>query len=216
MPHFLSNNFFPKVCLSATLILCGSATIAQAGYNPPDADPPTKPTVANGSRNGCLMDEGVATFTPLAPMAHLGRSDRQPELFFYVPVLSDYRLDIGIVDDADNFILLTEMEGLGNGVVSLTLPQELSEGIYEIQAGITCDGSEFDFRVNNYFEIAPDSTFEDFETAEAYADEGYWYDAFALADTAQQIDLLRELAEFETDSQQFNLEAIAETLELDL
>ena len=214
MSNFFSNNFFSKSILGAALILCGSATVAQAGYNPPDAEPPTKPTVANGSRTGCLMDDSASTFTAIAPMAHLGRSDRQPELFFYVPVLSDYRLDVGILDDTGNFVALAELEGEGTGISSVTIPEELTAGIYEIQAGITCDGFDYDARVNNYIEIAPDLAFEEFETAELYADEGYWYDAFALADTTQKIDLLRDLADLETGTQQSNLAAIAEVLEL--
>lgn len=220
----LSGNFFSKLGLILLCALIGSASIARAQYIPPDAEVPDGSTVANGSRSACELEDGEAIFTSLAPMAHLGKGDRQSALFFYVPVVSDYRLDVGIFDGEGQFLELLGATGSGAGIVSVEMSPELDEGLYQIQAAIACgEGDEYDAAIVTYYHREPlpetiqtelQAITEPSAQSDIYAKAGYWFDAFALADETQKIELLQQLAAVESEPQQSHLEATITSLEM--
>ena len=215
----LFQNFYSALSLGLLLTL-GSMTAVLADYAPPQEDVPDGTTIANGSRTSCRLEAGETVFTPLAPVTHLGKGDQPPEIFFYVPVTSDYRLDVGIFQDGD-FVTFTEKMSAGAGVISVMLPELLDQGQYQLQAAITCGSdSEYVAEATSYFtleNLSEDiaSTLTDAtptEQAEIYAAAGYWYDAFSLATENQKLKFLGQLAAVETEEQRFNLEAIAKVL----
>ncbi|WP_041764042.1 DUF928 domain-containing protein [[Leptolyngbya] sp. PCC 7376] len=217
-----SNNFFSQISWAVFFSVLGSGSVALADYNPPDAEVPDGSTVANGSRTSCIMEEGNTAFTPLIPLTHLAKGDRQPELAFYVPTTSEYRVDIGLLDSDGEFLEFIEATGTEPGIVSVPVTMILETGRYQIHAGLACDdASQYHTEAIAYFELEalPEAVqTEVADTADAatqseiYADAGYWLDAFTLADETQRLDLLQQLASLETTEQQANLVAIAEAL----
>lgn len=200
-------------------------TAVRADYNPPEEEVPDGTTIANGSRTSCRLEAGDTVFTPLAPVTHLGKGDRQPEVFFYVPVTSDYRLDVGIFKagefKAGEFVTFTEKTASGAGIISVMLPEPLEQGNYQLQAAIACgDDEDYVAETIAYFaleavtaDLAKTLTEAELATqVDIYAEAGYWYDAFALADDPQKLELLGQLAVAETPDQQAKIEAIAKSL----
>ena len=220
-----SNNFFAQFLGLTLLSLLGTISPVLADYNPPDAEVPDGSTVANGSRTSCKLEAKNITFTPLLPMTHLAKGDRQPELFFYVPVTSPYRIDVGILDEDGEFLDFIEIADNKPGIVAVPMSLELEMGgRYQLYSGLAC-GSDSQYHTEStaYFELEPapvamrtkltEATDSDTQS-EIYADAGYWVDAFALANETQRLDLLEQLATFETEAQQANLEVIAKILTL--
>lgn len=212
-------NFSSTLSLSLLLAL-GGMTAVQADYAPPQEEVPDGTTIANGSRTSCRLEAGETVFTPLAPITHLGKSDQPPEIFFYVPVLSDYRLDVGIFQDGD-FVAFTEKIASGAGVISVMVPEPLDHGQYQLQAAIAC-GSDTEYVAEAITYFTLENLSEELtlsladatptEQADIYAAAGYWYDAFSLANEHQKLKFLGQLAAAETEAQQANIEAIAKIL----
>lgn len=216
------NNFFMPLGLGLILTFGGLVTTARADYKPPEGEVPDGTTVANGSRSDCAMEAGDTVFTLLAPMGHLGKGDRHTTLFFYVPVTSAYRLDVGIFDAAGTVVNLTTRDGTTPGLVAVELSTPLATGLYQVQAAIACGtGEDYDVEITRYFQREPlpalfatalTTIDEPKAQSNLYAQVGYWYDAFTLADDSQKVSLLQQLAIVESEPQQSQLTAIAQSL----
>ena len=235
--HFPRKGFPSSVAigLGLTLWLGVRVAPAQADYQPPEGEIPLELTVSNGPRDGCLATTALP-FMAIAPVSHLGYSATpQPTFFFYVPLREAYHLDVDILDAKSTFVEALEATGDQPGLVPVTLTTALPPGIYTLQVALVCESghdsghgkhdAEFGttFRQTEATQaltpagspekgtIAPDPAL-----SSAYADQGYWYDAFSLADERQRPLLIQQLAQFEAEPRRSQLQDLATHLTTEL
>jgi len=231
--YFPRNSLPPSVFIALGLILCLGVRVtpAQADYQPPEGEVPLELTVSNGPRDGCLATTDLP-FMAIAPVSHLGYSATpQPTFFFYVPLRETYHLDVDILDAKSTFVEALEATGDQPGLVPVTLTTALPPGIYTLQVAIVCASgrgkyaAEFGttFRQTEATQALTQAgspgkgiISADSALSSAYAAQGYWYDAFSLADERQRPLLIQQLAQFEGEPRRSQLQDLAAHLTTEL
>ena len=185
--------------LSSCMLTLMLADSVIAAYTPPKKPSrPKDPVGSNSTRTGGCSATSTASLTALAPISHIGQTvSQQPTFAWFVPDTKSYPMELIIYEYKSNdereevksFKFLSQQ-----GIMKFSIPKdEFSFSVgkkYRWQIALLCDTNSpsKDLFAEAELEVVPmpsnlanqiAQTTNSIQKAQIYAQDGFWYDAFA-------------------------------------
>jgi hypothetical protein len=174
-------------------------------YKPRKGNAPKGPITTTATR-GCAVEEnGQGSFVALAPVSNIGQTQSaRPTFAWFMPHKETKALRFELINITNRpEILYSSDLSSQPGFMQFTLPAS-APGLaigqsYHWRVILQCEPGRpsADQLVSAEIELITGQPTP--STAQAYAERGLWYDAFALASTPERTQLLSDLANLEAE-----------------